>query len=765
MKNARTWLIVLLLMVGPVGTVFGTTSASAETSAIVDVNEDQEVGDQQEGNQQEEENLEESSDEAVITAAHLPVTVYDNSPYGGKEQQFNVGPHDWDELNGGVGNDKISSLAAAIVIAVVLIFTLGGKNQGLEDARADEPQTSASAEASNTSTEPSADGDGSLKEAPMLQEKVKAGTIPAVAERMPASGDIMVEPTYEEVGKYGGEWRYPWNGPDDKWGIEMVTEEPMVRFKQDGSGNVEPNVAKSYDVNADSTEFTFHLREGMKWSDGQPFTADDVTFYWEHMLIPETFGKALYDCYYSVDPATGEKERAEVTKVDDYTVLVKFKHSNVQFLERLAIDNKWFFAPAHYYKTILPEFIGEAKALEVAKQYGFEDTKNLGVWTGYYYWLYPQRPTLRPWVATNDANSDRFIMERNPYFFKTDADGQQLPYMDRIVLTKMQDPSHKLLETLAGNVEVAQFDFKDFTVLKENEQKGDYRVLSWTTPNWSSTGVELNQTTEDPKLRALFQDIRFREALSLAVDRKEVSEIITSGIGEPAQASVPKGLPGYQEGWNQQWIDFDTTKVEKLFDEIGLKWDSAHKFRTFADGSDLSILFYEEKGSDNEQFIELLRKYYENAGIKTELKIVDQGSFFDLKYANKIPATVKTVSVVDVSLRPDELVPLRVITPWFGHYGLYNSSGGKEGVKPEGDVAKIMDFWAKIKSAKSKEEITQYSNEIIKLHQKNQWVIGYTAPTPTLTVVKNNVKNVPSLVNSDEFRGLGFAHPEQFFIQ
>ncbi|RED63261.1 ABC transporter substrate-binding protein [Cohnella lupini] len=657
---------------------------------------------------------------------------------------------------------KLGLASAVLLLAMTAIMGCTANN----NAAPTNSESASPSESVSPSASPSAStaGSGDYKEAPMLQELVKAGTLPAVDQRLPVKADVMIEPVFESIGKYGGEWRNPWNGPDDKWGIEMMTEEPMFRFKQDGSG-VEPNVAKSVDVNADSTEFVIHLRQGMKWSDGMPFTADDVVFYWEHMLIPETFGKALYDCYYSIDPATGEKERAEVTKVDDYSVKVAFKHSSVQFLERLTIDNKWFFAPAHYYKTILPEFIGEDKALEVAKEYGFADTKTLGQWTGYYYWLYPQRPTLRPWVATNDATGNRFIMERNPYYFKTDAEGQQLPYMDRIVLDKMQDPSHKLVETLAGNVDISQFSFADYTVLKENEQKGGYRVIPWTTPNWSSTGVQLNQTAEDPKLRKLFQDIRFREALSVAVDRNEVSEIITSGVGVPAQAAVPASLPGHQDGWDKQWTEFDAAKAEKLFDEIGLKWDGNHKYRTFDDGSNLSLLIYEEKGSDDEKFIELLRKYYDQAGIKTELKIVDQGSYFDLKYANKIPVAVKTVSLVDVALRPDELVPLRVITPWFGHYGLYTSSGGKEGVKPEGDVALILEYWDKVKSAKSKEEITKWSNEIIKLHQKNQWMIGYTAATPYLTVVKNNVKNVPALVNADEFRGIGIAHPQQFYFE
>ncbi|WP_019639757.1 ABC transporter substrate-binding protein [Paenibacillus fonticola] len=654
------------------------------------------------------------------------------------------------------------------IIFMLLLFTaslvtgcFGGSGEANRNEVTKEGEAQSALASNDEQAVVSASG---FKEAPMLAELVKTGTLKPVEERLPNKEDIMVEPVFEQIGKFGGEWNFPWNGPDDKWAIGMPTEEAMFRFNQEGSA-VEPNVAKGYDVNEDATEYTIYLRKGMKWSDGMPFTADDVVFYWEHMLIPETFGKALYDCYYSVDPVSGEKARADVAKVDDYTVKVTFKHSNVMFLERLAIDNKWFFAPAHYYKTILAEFVGEEQALEKAKEYGFEDLNNFGVWTGYYYWLYPQRPTLRPWVAKNDMNSDRFIMERNPYYFKTDGEGNQLPYLDRIVLTKMQDKSHKLLETLAGKVEITTFDFTDFTVLKENEKKGGYRVIPWTTPSWSSTGVQLNQTTEDPKLRELFQDIRFREALSVAVDRKEISEIITNGLGEPSQAAVPAGLPNQQAGWAQQWTEYDTNRAAQLLDEIGLKWDAAKKFRTFADGSSLTLTIYQEDTTDNEKFIELIRKYYESIGLKTDVKIVDQGSYFDLKYANKIPVSVKSVNVVNVAFRPDELVPLRVITPWFGHYGLHTSSQGKEGVKPEGDIASILEYWDKVKASKTKDEVQQWTDEIIKLHQKNQWVIGYTGPTPVLIVAKNNLKNVPTLVSSDEFRGIGHAHPAQFFLE
>jgi peptide/nickel transport system substrate-binding protein len=602
------------------------------------------------------------------------------------------------------------------------------------------------------------------KEAPMLTKLVSAGTLKPVAERMPVKEDIMVEKVTEEIGKYGGDWKMPWSGPNDRWAVGMPTEEALFRFNKDGSA-VEPNVAKGFDVNKDSTEFTIYLRKGMKWSDGMPFTADDVLFYWEHMLTKETFGKKIYDAYYSVDPVTGEKALAKVTKVDDYTFKVTHKYPSVMFLERVAIDNKWFFAPAHFQKTILPEFVGQEKALEIAKKWGFEDVKSFLVATGYYYWINPQIPTLRAWVAKNDPNSDQFIMERNPYFWKVDSEGNQLPYMDRIVATKVQDPAQRLLGTLAGDYNLLNFDFKDFTVLKENEKKAGFQVLSWTSPSWSSAGIQLNQTTPDPNLRKLFQDIRFREALSVAVDRKEISEIVTNGLGAPVQASVPEGLVGFQKGWSDQWSKYDVKRANQLLDELGLTKRDKNNFRLNADGSDLTITDIEGSTS-SATFLELVKKYYQAVGIKMDVKVVDQGTQQELKYSNKIPATTENISLVNVAFRPDTLVPLRVLTPWFGHYGLYTSSNGKEGVKPEGDVALILDYWNKIKSSTSKEEINKWGNEIIKLHQKNQWVIGYAGPTPTLVVASNKLGNVPkNLVNSDEFRGIGHAHPSQFFIK
>lgn len=652
-----------------------------------------------------------------------------------------------------------------------LVFTLigcsnnsnGGNNTSGNNA-AEEPKNEP-APKPETNPDAVAKGEVTVKEAPILANMVKSGSLPPVEERLPVLEDVMIEPVHEAIGEYGGEWRMPWKGIDDKWAIGKFTEEALFRFKQDGTG-LERNVAKGYDVNENATEYTVYLRKGMKWSDGEPFTADDVLFYWEHMLIPETFGKSLYDAYFSVDPATGDRARAEVTKVDDYTVKITHKYPHVLFLERVAIDNKWFFAPAHFYKTILPEFIGEEAALAKAKEYGFEDLKSFGSWTGYYYWVWPERPTLRAWVANNDPHSERFVFERNPYYWKTDSEGQQLPYIDRIVMDRMQDNSHFLLETLAGNIDLRVMPFNDFTVIKENETKGDYRVLRWNNPQWASSVLQLNQTVADPKLRELFQDIRFREALSVAVNRIEVAEIVTDGLADPQQASVPEGVADYQEGWADQWAEYDVDRANQLLDEIGLP--RSGDYRTFKDGSKLELIIY-QRSSDSKSgpFEELLSKYFKEVGINTIIKIVDDALYQEMKYNNELTATTaESISLIKTSLRPDTVVPLRTLTPWYGMYGKYRESGGAEGVKPEGNVALIMEYWDKLVASTNMDDISHWSNEIIKLHQKNQWILGYSGPLPSLVVVKNNMKNVPDgLVYADEFRDLGHGRPMQFYFE
>ncbi len=607
-------------------------------------------------------------------------------------------------------------------------------------------------------------GGNEWHEAPMLHELVEAGKLPALDQRIPK--DPMIEEVVEEIGQYGGDLNYAWKGMDDKWKMGNISVECLFRFTPDGTGLI-PNVAKGYDVNSDSTEYTIYLREGMKWSDGVDFDADDVLFYWEHMLIPGTFGKKLYNCYYSVNPETGEKVQSEVEKVDRYTVKVTHAYPFPLFLERLTIDNKWFFAPAHYYKTILPEFVGEEKALQIANEKGFNDVNSMGKWTGYYYWIWPDRPTIRPWVAKNSPDEAQIIWERNPYYFKTDAEGNQLPYIDRIVLERVEEDNNRDLKAIAGEIDIHDVtSVEKYPLFMENRERGDFRVVKWREPKTES--VALNQTAEDPALRVLFQDVNFRSGLSVAINREEINEIVYDGWGEPRQASMSEGMANYSEIWTNKLTQYDTDMAARFFDKANLSWDSARKYRTLPDGSDLTLILHYNStdGAHVEKSMELVKSYWNAVGIKTVVKGVDRTLFDELKYNNQLEASTNVFSVFNVALRPDVVVPLRVLTEWYGSYGLYTSTKGAEGVKPEGDVAALLDNWNKLASATNKEDINKYGDEIMSLHEKNLWMIGYVGNQPKLWVVQNNLRNFPEgLYQTDETRYLGVANPSQFFIR
>jgi peptide/nickel transport system substrate-binding protein len=600
-------------------------------------------------------------------------------------------------------------------------------------------------------------------ESPMLHQKVTAGQLPPLAQRLPK--DPFVEKVVEEIGEYGGDWHQVWTGPGDKWTIGSTCEEAMFRFTQDGTAVI-PNVAKSVKINDNSTEFTITLREGMKWSDGMPFTADDVIFFWEELLVPGTYSKQVlgYPAFYTI-AADGKKVLCKVEKINAYTVKITHAKPYPTFLQRMAIDTKWFFAPAHYYKTILPKFVGQEKALEIAKKHGFGDVTAWLKDIGYYYWLYSERPTLRAWMSVSDYTGNRWTLERNPYFWKTDPQGNQLPYIDRIVID-LTEKKLVPMKAIAGELDCGVPTGADYTLIKENEKKGDYRVINWKSTTISGNTLELNQTVKDAGLRPLFADQRFRAGLSVAINRSEINEIVFGGLEIPQQAAILQGLPYYSASWSKKYAEYDPAGAAKYFDAVGLPWDKDHKYRTRPDGSELLMLVHYESRPDKDQVLELVKKYWESVGIKTEVKPVERTFLEQLRNSNDFQVASWSLQVFDIKLRPDELVPTRVLNYWSGMYGPWYESSGKIGEKPTGDIALLQDYMGKMLGATNLTEMDSWAKKIAELHEKNIWIIGTTGGAPVTRVVKNNFRNVPGgLVDTDELRYLGIANPVQFFIK
>jgi peptide/nickel transport system substrate-binding protein len=634
------------------------------------------------------------------------------------------------------------SLLVLLILVLVTSFSLyaGGKT---EETPTMETKVSEKEELVNS-------------QAPELKELVDKGELPPLKERLPKPDDIFIEEA-DEIGVYGGTWDLVWRGIDDKWWAGAIAAEGLFHFGPDGK-TIYPNVAKDYKVNEDSTVYTIYLREGLKWSDGVPMTSKDITFYYNEMLVKETFGKSLYQCYYSVDPETGVKSKAEVSAIDDLTVQVKFNDSAPLFIKSMIVDNRWFFAPSHFYEKILPGSVGLVEAERIAKEKGFSDVKGLGKWYGYYYWVWDDRPTLRPWVAASDPNGEVFVMKRNPYYWKTDANGNQLPYIDDIKFKRVNTQDQYVIEAIAGNIDMQRFNMNDFTMLKENESTGKYNLKLYQHTGWASTGIQLNQAVKDEKYREVFTDIRFREALSIAVDRRYVSEIVSSGFTEALQLAPPVGFPGYDEEWSKKWIEYNPEKANSLLEDMGMKVDD-DGFRTFSDGSKFTLsIDTADTSSSGARFLELLKKYYEEAGIRTDIKVMDFSLWNEKKYGNDLMAaagttTEETMRSLDILLRPDSLIPIRPIMIWSSAFGDYVSTGGERGVKPEGEIADIVELWDKIKGSKTEDEARVYADQILEIHKNNIFMIGYTSQAPEIFLVKKTLRNLPDVaIMCDEFR-------------
>ena len=671
------------------------------------------------------------------------------------------------------GKRKATVILFTALMCATLFTGCGGKNKETTDTSDknatvtqgesnQQGTTDNSAQATPTATADDVK-DAGFKEAPMLSDLVTNGTIPAVEERIPDAENVMIE-TVESVGTYGGSIQFA--NTSAGWNTGKLIEQGLFRFKADGS--VEPNVAKGYDVNEDATKYTIYLRKGMKWSDGVDFTSEDCIFFYEHMCLPETFGKSLFDCYKVTNPETGETTNAKFTKVDDYSFTVEFESSKPTFIEELAINSKWCFAPAHYHKTVLAEFIGEEEAAAKATEMGFADIASLGKETGYYFWNVAGIPTLNPYILSretgkNDVNGEYYEYVRNPYYWKVDQEGNQLPYVDKLEYTKLSDESQGLIKVLAGEVTIATVAWADIETIQENADSVGYSIIQWTNSMWAdgSSQLALNQTAEDEDLRNLFQTKEFRQALSIGVDREEFSKLISDGWQDGQQASPSEGTLGASEEWAKKWTEYDPAAAKSLLEGLGLVMGT-DGYYDFASGKDLvlNITSYTDSGADDTYVV--LKNYFDAIGINTTYKTMDKDTLNNKIVSNDYDVMLSPVApaeTVNIMLRPDTLVPVRNYAEWYGEIGTWYASGGTEGVAPTGDLLELCNLYDQLKAEPDAAKREEIALKMLKLHEENIWVLGYMSAPTTLITVDNKLMNFPSTsVFSDEFRGLGIAH-------
>lgn len=603
--------------------------------------------------------------------------------------------------------------------------------------------------------------DPDLREAPMLAERVEEGELPPLEERL-TSNPMVIDDMPDGVGNYGGgPMQAMWMGPSaDRWGMAKHGEEFLVEVAQDGTG-VEPNIAEELEILDDATRFVFHIREGLHWSDGEPFTTEDIEFYWEHMVLEEV-ERPLNPIW------TQGGELAEVNVIDDTTFEVVFAQSYYQFPIEFTMQMREFFYPAHYGRTILPEFIGEDAASELAEEHGFANTDQFIEAFTYYYWIRPEVPSMRPWVPVNDPESGIFRTERNPYYFKVDSDGRQLPYIDGIEYQLVEDAESIVLAAISGDI-----DFQDrrigmdsFSTLMENRDRGNYDVIQWSGSNGGGH-IEFNHYPPDEGLGEIFRDVRFRQAISLAIDREEITEIVTDDLATPRQSSTLPGGAYYRESWEEAYADYDPDQAEELLDEMGLEWDDDEEWRLRPNGEVLEVVMTVESTRQDIATFELIQDYVRDIGVRWITRVVDRGLREEERNAGELEASHANWNGWSWPVRPTGHIPVQPGRLWYGEYFKYITTDGEEGVEPTPEVQALLDAWDGFGSTPPGDEHDAYAEEIVDFHEEQLVNLGVYGGSPVPSVFSNRMGNRPpdGLIHTDPLRSPRNANLIAFYFK
>jgi peptide/nickel transport system substrate-binding protein len=477
-----------------------------------------------------------------------------------------------------------------------------------------------------------------FNEAPMLADKVAAGELPPVDERLPDQPRVV--PVLKEIGQYGGELRHGITGGSPSWGgmLYVVGWEHLVSWKADFSGVV-PNLVKAIEANEDASEYTFFMREGMKWSDGEPFTADDIAFYIEDVLMNED----LYPAGFSADWCPGSmNDDFRFEKIDDYTFKFIFPESYGTLLFNLAAWQGRQFAmyPKHYLEQWHKDYNPNIDDL-IAAEEGVEDWSQLFFKYGPDSWGNPDRaffefpefPTLNAWRVVEPLSLGTTVkLERNPYYWKVDAEGNQLPYVDTMLGVAFQDGESQLLAMLNGDLDALKDPGDENRALYYDAlAAGKPLQISRGLPDGANgLSLQFNMTHPDPVKREVFSDINFRIGISHAINREEYIELFNNGMGYPAQMCPQPTSPLAIERCNSQYIEYDLDLANEYLDKV-LPDRDAEGWRLGPDGlrfqPQLFVVTTWSWAADQAKRGEVIVEYMRAVGIDAKLNAMSDDQF------------------------------------------------------------------------------------------------------------------------------------------
>ena len=581
------------------------------------------------------------------------------------------------------------------------------------------------------------------QQAPMLDALVESGELPPVEERLPAN-PLVVEPV-DSIGTYGGTWRSALRGGlDNAWIARTVAYDGLVRYNREWN-EIIPNLAESWEVSEDSRVYTFTLREGLKWNNGAPFTSADIAFAVELMSEP-SYGAGTF--------IKNPNNPVTVEVIDDTTFSFVFENPNGLIMDDLASVNGFTVVSLNkeYCSQFYPKYNPDAEAN--AQAAGFETwelhMQDRCSWaTETIRWANPDLPMMNPWMIdeplTGDATRTSFV--RNPYYWKVDTEGNQLPYIDRLTMRVSDSLEEITLMALNGEI-----DFQDRHIATvanqplffDGQEAGDYRLGSNVPSNMNTLMLQFNLNHVDEKRRELFQNKDFRIGVSHLLDRQEIIDVVFTGQGEPFQAAPRPESPFYDEEMAKQYTEFDPEAAAAAFEAAGLV--KSGEFYTFADGTPLQVTIdlIASFRSEWVDMMELIQLQLEAGGLDIELNNIDRTLYYDKRPLGDYDAQIwQGDGGLDVVQEPRYYFPANGESVWaFRWQAWYNGANPEIAEEPADWAKQQMDLYTQLRAEGDPEVRSDLMKQILEIAKENFPVIGVSLPGNGYYIAKNNMRNI-----------------------
>jgi len=585
---------------------------------------------------------------------------------------------------------------------------------------------------------------GTYNETPYFAHMVQAGKIDPVEKRLPKQPRVVdLEKLGREPGKHGGNLRMLMASKKDVRMMVYYGYSRLVGY--DTNYKLQADVLESYDVE-DGRIFTFRIREGHRWSDGAPFTSEDFRFAFEDVMLNKKLRRGGLPQSMLVN-GKGPK----FTVIDKYNVKYEWDEPNPKFLTSLAAPLPLYITyPSRYMKQFHADHIGEDQAKALSKKRKYKHWRAMFIRLGRQNRPEnPDLPTFEPWVNTIAPPSEQFIFVRNPYFHRVDAQGNQLPYINTI---EMNISSSNLipLKTGAGESDLQgrYISFEDYTFLKQNEQQQDYDVLLWRSAVGSKVAIRPNLNFKDDAWRAVLQDARFRQALSLGINRHEINMVTFFGLGQEVADSPLKQSPLFDEKYASAWASFDPVLANRLLDQAGLTKRDEDGVRLLPDGQRAELIIESAGESTVEtDVLQLITDHWKELGLKVFTRATQRDIFRSrLKAGNTMMSVWSGLdnAIPRPSMSPKELAPSNDSQTQWPQWGLYGMTGGKSGVEPDLPSAKrLLALWGEWQQSRDDETRAHIWKQMLDIYTDEVFSIGTVNSTRQPIVVSKKLRNMP----------------------